>query len=396
MHMEEKHISDKLSYISELFLEILVMQVRSLYEEYNEKDLDEFEIEYRAIFRNLVRKKICEEKLAKLVKKFLLLEADQYGLDKTENNIKCALNGIFTEIGIELSVESIIIKENWKREQVGNLKDEVFNLRKLIEQLNMKVYNLNNSISNYKKEKINLQCNINKIKEKMRLAEIDINEYKRNNEMLIEENNKLKLNLDQTKSNIKLENKLEVTKQYNILKEEIDKLKNECEHFRKGISILKSQNREGISLIENLKKENDKITRQNEDLKVLSIEKEEYIKQLEIKINKLKQNEVKLNKISIEEIHKEHESINKELVEKLSEMINKSKILNGKNIMRTASEINKFSRGIKNINERSKLSESINKLRGDLIQLNNLFDENGKEAGLKICIDKLERLESKI
>ncbi|MCU9807028.1 hypothetical protein LEQ06_01795 [Paraclostridium sp. AKS46] len=168
--MEEKYISDKVIYIYEQFVEILLMQLRSLYEEYDETYLDEFELKYREKYKNLIRKLLIETDLGDKVTSFFLIEQDIYGLDRRENDIKFIIGDIFRNIGIELSVESMIIKDKWKENQVGKLMSEILDLREQLQLHKLEVEKLNSDIEKEKDENVNLKLQISHITKKLELS----------------------------------------------------------------------------------------------------------------------------------------------------------------------------------------------------------------------------------
>lgn len=385
--MEEKYISDKVVYIYEQFLEILLMQIRSLYEEYDETYLDEFELKYREKYKNLIRKLLIETDLGDKVTSFFLIEEDIYGLDRRENDIKFIIGDIFRNIGIELSVESMIIKDKWKENQVGKLMSEILDLREQLQLHKLEVEKLNSDIEKEKDENVNLKLQISHITKKLELSkansekkikdyEYEIKDYKNKldnnknqNTKLIKEkeelNNKIK-KLEKDIVSIKNET---INNQREDQMNSISKLKKEVEHFKKGIDLLKSK----------------------------SSEKDKQIKVLEEKVNKLSSIKVepKMTMNEIEDYYSEVcEELRSQLRKTLSDMNNQ--IIEGQRTMPIAANIDKLARNLKTIENTTEFKCNLGKLISELDQFNNLFERNGKISDLIHYIDELNKLNSKI
>lgn len=279
--MEEKYISNKVIYIYEQFLEILLMQIRSLYEEYDETYLDEFELKYREKYKNLISNLLIETDLGEKVKSFFIIEEDTYGLDKRENDIKFVIGDIFRKIGIELSVESMMIKDKWKENQVGKLTSEILDLSEQVQLHKLEVDKLNSDIEKEKDENVNLKLQISNIIKKLELSktknekkikdyEHQIKNYKNkldNNEhqntKLIKEKEELNNKIKKLEKDIVSIKKETINKQNEDQINSISKLKNEVDHLKNGIDLLKfksSENEKKLKQAINIK---DKLENSN-------------------------------------------------------------------------------------------------------------------------------------
>lgn len=383
--MEEKYISDKVVYIYEQFLEILLMQIRSLYEEYDETYLDEFELKYREKYKNLIRKLLIETDLGDKVTSFFLIEEDIYGLDRRENDIKFIIGDIFRNIGIELSVESMIIKDKWKENQVGKLMSEILDLREQLQLHKLEVEKLNSDIEKEKDENVNLKLQISHITKKLELSkansekkikdyEYEIKDYKNKldnnknqNTKLIKEKEELNNKIKELEKDIVSIKNETINKQSEDQMNSISKLKKEVEHFKKGIDLLKSK----------------------------SSEKDKQIKVLEEKVNKLSSIKVE-PKMTMNEIEDYYSQLCEELRSQLRKIVDKNKIIEGQRTMPIAAKIDKLARNLKTIENTTEFKCNLGKLISELDQFNNLFERNDKISDLIHYIDELNKLNSKI
>lgn len=334
--MGEKYTNDKISYIFEQVLELLLIQIRSLYEEYNETHLDEFEINYRNDFKELINNRLKERQLDVKIAEFLLLDQDPYGLDTTENNIKFIISDIFREIAIDLSTESMVIKDQWKKEQIERFTNEVEKLSKVIEKYKQEMISLyddlemrKEQIEREKEKNNNFKIEIENITKKLDLTEKSLEKnIEKSNEKISKYENKLKQSESQNLKLNKEKEKLEIekskltnnAKKLNEDKEILNNKVNELESFIKVIQKeVKKQNNENINEINKLKKENEYLKKDVDALKSLNEDKENKLREvisekekLEVSIKtiqkeaKKKQNDDNINEISKLKKEKEH------------------------------------------------------------------------------------------
>lgn len=413
--MEEKYISNKVIYIYEQFLEILLMQIRSLYEEYDETYLDEFELKYREKYKNLISNLLIETDLGEKVKSFFIIEEDTYGLDKRENDIKFVIGDIFRKIGIELSVESMMIKDKWKENQVGKLTSEILDLSEQVQLHKLEVDKLNSDIEKEKDENVNLKLQISNIIKKLELSktknekkikdyEHQIKNYKNkldNNEhqntKLIKEKEELNNKIKKLEKDIVSIKKETINKQNEDQINSISKLKNEVDHLKNGIDLLKfksSENEKKLKQAINIK---DKLEIENKDMEKILSEKDKKIKLLQQKLRNISsaQVEPKMNIDEIEVYYREVcEALRKQLRKTLSGMDNK--IIEGQRTMPIASHIDKLAKNLKIIENISEFKINLDKLILELDQFNNLFERNGKISGLIQYVEELNKLKSGI
>lgn len=441
--MRDKYTSNKISYIFEQILELLLIQIRSLYEEYNENYLDEFEINYRNDFRESINKILKEKNLDVKIEELLLLDEDPYGLDTTENEIKFMISDIFREIAIGLSTESMVIKDQWKKEQIENFTNEIQKLSKLIEKYKQEMITLHDNLE-MRKEQVerekeknnNLKIEIENVIKKLDLTEQNLERnIKKSNEQISKYENKLRQsesqNLKLCKENEKLKTeKFKLTNDAKNLNEEklilkdkvkqleisikaiqketnnkqndeyiyeINKLKKEKEHLKNGVDLLKNQNKEKENELRKFINEKEKIIIENKELSNMLSEKDKKIRQLQQKINKL--STIKIEpKLTMDEIKSEYNNVYKELFTKLKEIvaIDSNKTVGGQRIMPIVANINKDAIIIKSINDMSTFKTSLENLNRELYQLDDLFSRNGKESGIAYVTQKLKQLKDKI
>lgn len=297
VHMDNKCINNKIEYIYDQFIEILLMQIRSLYEEYDENYLDEFELKWRKDYKLIIDKNIKERELAKIISEFLLIEPDEYGLDMRENDVKFIISDVFRNIGIDLSSEFMLVKDDWKEKQVSIFKEDISRLTEKIEESKYLISDLSKSLDKQTNENKSLNIQIQDISNKLNTAKNNFkkhesilenydNQLSKNNSEILEY--KKQLNESKQKSSI-LENKLQESK------EEAMRFKKEIEHLKKGIEMLKYQNNEKenykkliINENEEMKKEIDKISNENKELKLYI---DSTIDKLKISNKDLKENE---------------------------------------------------------------------------------------------------------
>lgn len=410
--MEDKYISGKVAYIYEQFLEILLMQIRSLYEEYDDTYLDEFELKYRESYRDLINKVLTETDLEDKIKNLILTEMDPYGLDTTENDIRFIISDIFRNVGIELSIESLMIKDKWKADQVGKLTSEISNLSEQVKLHKSEVDKLNDDIDKEKDENVNLKLQIDYTMKKLELAEknnekkikhyeAEIKKYKNKLDEIEKESIKsskekeaLKAKIKELETDISSINSEAIAKQNDDHIKVISKLKKERDHFKGGIDLLKSKSIEKERELNQLIDKKDKIELENKKLEDILSEKDREIKLLQRKIKKLSSVEL-APRITIEEIEEKYNGVCEALRKQLREIL-RDKVIEGKRTMPIASDIDKLARSIKSINNITEFKNCLDKLISELAQFDNLFERNDKNSGLMPYIDKLKKLKVKI
>lgn len=413
--MEEKYISDRILYIYEKFLEILLMQIRSLYEEYDETYLDEFELKYREKYKNLISKLLIETDLGDKLTSFLLIEQDNYGLDRSENDIKFVISDIFRNIGVELSVESMMIKDKWKENQVGKLTSEILDLSEKLQSHKLEVEKLNSDIEKEKYENVNLKLEISHITKKLELSksnsekkakdyESNIKNYKnkldkseKQNIKLIKEKEELNTKIKKLEKDIVSIKKETINKQSEDQINSISKLKNEVEHLKNGIDLLRSKSSENEKKLKQTINIKEKLEVENKEIEKVLFEKDKEIKLLQQKVKKLSSIKVdpKMTMDEIEAYYSEVcEALRRQLRKTLSGMDNK--VIKGQRTMPIASHIDKLAKNLKTIENITEFKSNLDKLILELDQFNNLFEQNDKTSGLIQYINELNKLKSRI
>lgn len=347
--MEDKIINNRITEIFNLFSQLIVMQIQALYDEYEDMELCEIEEEYKHKYKNLIDRSIKNIDIYCKIKEFIFSEVDYYGLDTRENDIKSDIENFFYDFSKNLSVESMIMRDKWKRKQVGELQESVSFLNDTIK----------------------------KLREKQQILEQDFESVKMKSKVLSQE-------LDRTK-----EKEIEKT-------EETKKLKAELEHLRKGINLLQSQIKEKEILKEKILNDKNKLS--DEYNKVLN-KNNEMKKEIEkLKIEKVNlSNNINKTKLSIKEAKTQFNDIyNKSVFVELKRIVSDTNIVQGKNTRDLVSAINKNASSFRSLDA----LDDINKLLSDLIiklnNLHNLLENNSQESKLDQYIEELKKLKEKI
>lgn len=449
--MEEKSIYSRISDIFNLFSDLIVMQIQSLYDDYEEFDLDEIERNYKLNFKNLIDKSSDGLDICLMIKEFIFMEEDPYGLDIKESNIKSDIENIFYDFSRNLSVESMLLRDKWKKEQLGELEENIFYLKDTVNKLNKTKNILEEDLKNTKKKNDDLikksklatdqlqyaKQNLKKEEEKNLVLSknntnlsVEIEALKSQNDSLTfekqslkEENSNLNIKIKESKQRVLvLEDKInsmeiqlrEKSKEIMDKKDsdnnkEIKRIKDECEHLTKGIHLLKHQVQEKDKYIDKALKEKDEI---NKKYNEILIENDEFKKKydklkhiLESKDKEIEQlaKEIKKSnmpisnpKIDISDIHNEFNDIYTNVFEQLKKIAMLTKIVEGKNIMMIASKINKIAINIKSSESMSDMKDKLDIFILELGSLNRLLENNAKESGLNKYIDRLEQLQNKL
>lgn len=316
--MNDKVINSRISHIFNLFSQVIVMQIQSLYEEYEDIDIDEIEKNYKLNYKNLLDKSSRELDISSIMREFILIEEDTYGLDTKEHDIKNNIENIFHDFSRSLSVESMMLRDKWKKEQVGELEENISYLNDAVKKLSKIKNTLEDELENEKNKSDDLKNELNQFiklnsdlikksklsEEKLQNIRQKLENQDKKNEVLSRQNRDLKIEVQDLKYQ---NNNLVLDKQR--LKQEKLNLDEKVKEFQHNISELKNK----IKLIEmQTSKEGKEISKTNNDeMKRLKQEYEHLKKGLYLLQSQVKDREKTIDDILGEKnkIYKNYETI---------------------------------------------------------------------------------------
>lgn len=438
--MKKERVVENINNLSDMFLKLLLHQITAIYEDYDFVDSDEFYQNSKEAFKEVINNNIEAIDLNSMIFQLFSKEKSHYGFgyDNSYSELKWKLEELFIDIGRDIAVESRLIRDNWLQQQLFIYKDNINNLTKEVTNLQKEKAVLEEDLDKANKEKL-------KFIEKSKTLELDNNRL--DNEIITKDKkivslqNALEIESNKLKEQLRmistLENRIvQLDNEIKFKKSSVDP--KEVEHYKKGIEILRKENKQLKNSINDLKNETEKqrenydaLTRRNNEL--LSTNDE--IKQETIRLNKeveaLKKENSKLisenhdmskkisnfkkdksklekeitsknnelerfTKLDMSQIKERHSKIHNEIIKSFRPLIIETKSLEGVNIKETASKILKMFSSIKTIDDRAEIKEQLLKVIEELIKINKLFIRNNLDSGLKTLIEDFKNLDEQI
>lgn len=231
---------------------------------------------------------------------------------------------------------------------------------------------------------------------------VEIQNLKNKNENLVFEKTSLKEEVLMLKTKVK-------TGTDNISTEQIQKLNSEIEHLKRGINLLKSQNKEKDNSMRHILNEKDKLSNEYRNVINKNNEIKKEYDELKLKlhskdkeIDKLKKQIIVSSKVvnkpkmSAEEAKQKFSKMYREIFEKLKKIAFTTKVIQGQNIRELANEINKMAGRFGNSHSSDEVKQLLSEFILKLCNLHRLLENNSKESGLDEYIDLLRKLEAKL
>lgn len=336
----------------------LALQITSLFEDIDEKKIDDYERNILKKINDIRKRNDLESNLDKAAVDYIDYTENKYTYGYDDNNIalKANLEKLFLEFRDSIAVETRILRDQWKAETYGELNIKIERLKKILESCKTESKELKEKLRTKEKDE-------QKAIEQLRTMEIDNNELQKKVRLMECKNKDITLKCDTLKKDLEIErSRIQKTNdaENDYIKNLNKDLQEKVEKYEQYIVELES----------NLKDKEKDILKYKDDLSLRDKDIKKLKKDLSIQDKRIENLEINLNS-------KENEA--QELKKDLASRID--------NIKELKNNLTKKDIVIKNINNKKPLKEAAKDSINLLNEVRKIIIDIGKERKIICCIN---------